>query len=86
MADVRRILRLALILIVSLGADPLTAQVIVSQGTNISADVSADGAIAMDLLGNIWAVPEGGGRAELLVDSIVPSSLPRWSPAGQKIL
>lgn len=40
----------------------------------------------MDLLGNIWAVPQNGGQANLLVDSLVPSSRPRWSPDGQTIL
>ncbi len=86
MANEHRITRLLLILVAGLGANPLYGQVFVAQGTNISADIAADGAIAMDLLGNIWIVPAGGGQAALLVDSLVPSSRPRWSPDGQKIL
>jgi hypothetical protein len=63
------------------------AEVTLSEGTNLSADVSPiDGRIAMDLLGSIWVVPPGGGAAEKLGDGLQPAARPRWSPGGDKIL
>lgn len=63
------------------------AQIVISEGTNISADVSsADGRIAFDLLGTIWIVPGYGGDAKELANTVLPARLPRWSPGGQQLL
>ncbi len=35
----------------------------ITRADNLSVTVAADGRIAMDLLGDIWVVPAGGGRA-----------------------
>ena len=72
----------ALLLIRSVCAD-----VIVTQGTNIGADVfPGDGRVAMDLLGNIWILPARGGQAQSMTDGLLPARQPRWSPDGSKIL
>ncbi len=66
---------------------PCKAQLILSEGTNLAADVSeVDGRLTMDLLGSIWIVPAGGGPAEILGDNLLPARRPRWSPDGKQIL
>lgn len=63
------------------------AQLLLSQGTNLAADVSpVDGRLAMDLLGGIWIVPADGGQAEVVGDNLLPARRPRWSPNGGRIL
>lgn len=60
---------------------------VLSQGTNLAADVSAfDGRLAIDLLGSIWIVPADGGQAKILSDNLLPAGRPRWSPDGGQIL
>ena len=60
---------------------------VLSQGTNLAADVSAfDGRLAIDLLGSIWIVPAGGGQAKILSDNLLPAGRPRWSADGGQIL
>ena len=54
----RRLLPAILIL---LGAASVHAQVTLTQGTNFSVDVAADGQLAIDLLNNIWILPSNGG-------------------------
>ena len=62
-------------------------QLLLSQGTNLAADVSSvDGRLTMDLLGGIWIVPADGGRAEVVGDNLLPARRPRWSPNGEQIL
>ncbi len=80
-----RIWRSLLLLIVC--AAPAEADVVLSQGTNLAADVSAlDGRLAIDLLGSIWIVPADGGQAKILSDNLLPAGRPRWSPDGGRIL
>ncbi len=62
-------------------------QVVLSQGTNISADVSpTDQRVAMDLLGSLWVMSARGGDAQIVSDSLLPVRHPRWSPDGRQIL
>ncbi len=68
-------------------AAPCQAALVLSQGTNLNADVSAiNGQIAIDLLGNIWSVPANGGQAKILSNHLLPASRPRWSLDGTHIL
>jgi len=68
-------------------ATPAEAEMVLSQGTNLAADVSAfDGRLAIDLLGSIWIVPADGGQAKILSDNLLPAGRPRWSPDGGQIL
>jgi dipeptidyl aminopeptidase/acylaminoacyl peptidase len=63
------------------------AEIMVTGARNLSIDVSAaHGRIALDLQGGIWALPEGGGQAELLADAPYRLTQPRWSPDGHRIL
>lgn len=71
----------------SLAAPATPAQTILSEGTNLSVDVSPiDGQIAMDLLGSIWVVPPAGGAAEKVSNGLQPAARPKWSPTGERIL
>jgi Tol biopolymer transport system component len=56
------------------------------EGTWMSCDVSPDGTrLVFDLLGDIYHMPLGGGRAELLSGGISWESQPRYSPDGKTI-
>jgi imidazolonepropionase-like amidohydrolase/Tol biopolymer transport system component len=56
------------------------------EGTWMSCDVSPDGAsLVFDLLGDIYHMPSGGGRAELLSGGVSWESQPRYSPDGKSI-
>jgi Tol biopolymer transport system component len=73
------------------GAAALTAQatpttVVLTEGTNIAADLSPDGrTITFDLLGRIWILPRGGGAATVLTDEYGDARQPAWSPDGRRI-
>ncbi|NNF40261.1 MAG: amidohydrolase family protein [Woeseiaceae bacterium] len=57
----------------------------ITRADNLSVAVAADGRVAMDLLGDIWIVPAGGGRAEALTEGLLSARRPRWSPDTSKI-
>jgi len=59
---------------------------IVREGTNIQADVRADGWVVTDLVGGLWLVPPGGGAAERLANKLHPARSPRFSPDGQSLV
>jgi hypothetical protein len=69
-----------------LAVAPATSQVTITEGTNLTVDVAADGRLAMDLLGSIWVLPEKGGNAEPLATGTMSVARPRWSPAGDAIV
>lgn len=78
---------IGLMLALGLGAPPAMGQIVLKEGTNLSADVApSHGRIAMDLLGSIWILPPGGGAAEQLSDGLQPAVRPKWSPQGDRIL
>ena len=62
------------------------AEVYLTEGTNISVDVSADGRAAIDLLGGLWILPAAGGEAEALQDGLRPAQRPRWSPDADALV
>ena len=45
---------------------PAAAQTTISRGTNLSVDATRDGRLAIDLRGDIWIVPGGGGDAQAI--------------------
>jgi imidazolonepropionase-like amidohydrolase/Tol biopolymer transport system component len=58
-----------------------------NEGTWMSLDVSPDGKeIVFDLLGDIYTLPVGGGKATLLRGGHAFEVQPRYSPDGSKIL
>jgi WD40 repeat protein len=74
-------------LITSLVPFVVSAQTILTEGTNIHADASTvDGSIAFDLLGSIWILPANGGEARELPNTVLPARSPKWSPSGEYIL
>lgn len=82
-AVLRRFLTAILIV---LGAASAHAQVTLTQGTNFSVDVAADGRLAIDLLNNIWILPPKGGRARAITQSPISARRPRWSPSSQAVV
>ncbi|HEY4597106.1 MAG TPA: amidohydrolase, partial [Thermoanaerobaculia bacterium] len=58
----------------------------VTEGTWLSVDVSPDGKeVAFDLLGDLYAVPIGGGEARALTHDVAWQMQPRYSPDGKTI-
>ncbi len=57
-----------------------------TKGTWMSLDVSPDGqTIVFDMLGDIYSMPIGGGKATALVTGMSFDAQPRFSPDGKKI-
>ncbi len=52
----------------------------------MNVDVSPDGRIIMDLLGGVWVLPPGGGKAEAIDAGPLPAARPRWSPDAAAIV
>jgi hypothetical protein len=67
-------------------ASAAQSQVTLTEGTNFTVDVAADGRLAMDLLGSIWVLPANGGNAEPIATGLLSVARPRWSPGGDAIL
>ena len=63
-----------------------TAEVYLTQGTNISIDVTSDGRAAIDLLGGIWLLPAAGGEAIAIQNGQRPARRPRWSPQADALV
>lgn len=75
------------IALLMLAAAPISADVVVTDGSQFSVDISPrSGEIAIDLMGNLWTLPESGGPAIRLTRQLSPVSRPRWSPDGSRIL
>lgn len=64
---------------------PGVANETITRGNNLSVDASTDGRIAMDLAGDIWTVPLGGGEAYSITSDLKSAQRPRWSPDASKI-
>ncbi len=62
------------------------AQITVTRGASLSVDVSKDGRLAIDLRGDIWIVPGGGGDARQLTQNLKSVQRPRWSPDSEQLV
>ncbi len=80
---IRTLVLIAAVLGVAL---PSEGQVTISRGKNLSVDVAEDGRLAIDLLGDVWIVPGGGGEARQLTQDLKSVQRPRWSPNGDQIV
>jgi len=78
--------RLLPAILILLGAASAQAQVTLTQGTNFSVDVAADGQIVIDLLERVWIIPSTGGQARPVASGSTPAQRPRWSPNSQSIV
>lgn len=57
------------------------------EGTWISVDISPDGkTIVFDLLGDLYTMPFGGGKATRITDGMAYDTHPRYSPDGKSIV
>lgn len=58
-----------------------------TEGTNICARVSPDGAtVAFDVYAMLWLMPLAGGPARRLTDDIFEIAQPDWSPDGKSLV
>ena len=57
-----------------------------TRGANLAVDVANDGRLALDLVGELWTVPLGGGAAEKMLDDAGSVSRPRWSPDASQLV
>jgi len=58
----------------------------ITRGSNLAVDASTDSRLLMDLAGEAWVVPLGGGEAQKLFDEQGMLQRPRWSPNGSSIV
>lgn len=57
----------------------------ITRGSNLAVDVATDGTLVMDLAGNLWTVPPGGGEATGVTQELDSARRPRWSPDASRI-
>src|SRR5688572_18059931 len=63
------------------------AEFTTTRGTWMSLDVSPDGqTLVFDLLGDLYTLPIGGGKATRLTSGFAYDAQPRWSPDGKRIV
>ncbi|MDH5456970.1 MAG: hypothetical protein OEY37_12905, partial [Gammaproteobacteria bacterium] len=79
--------RLATCCVLLLGLASIAGQAdeTITRGSNLSVDITADGRLAMDLAGDIWAVPHTGGDATRVTNAPGAAQRPRWSPDGLRL-
>ncbi|MFF1955682.1 amidohydrolase family protein [Streptomyces sp. NPDC058220] len=65
----------------------VTRTLTLSEGTNMAAALSPDGAgFAIDLLSAIWLVPGDRGEAVRLTGDLQDATQPQWAPDGSRIV
>ncbi len=70
----------------SFGAQAMTAQLDVTEGTWLNVDVSPDGqSVLFDLLGDIYQMPIDGGEAVALTSGLAWDMQAQYSPDGRRI-
>src|SRR5438128_1680982 len=61
--------------------------VTINEGTNFAVAASPDGkTIVVDLLGSLWTIPAGGGRATRITDELLEARQPSVSPTGKQVV
>jgi YD repeat-containing protein len=64
-------------------AEPGSVSVTVTEGTNVTAAAAPDGSVVIDLQGQLFRVPDGGGAAERLTTVEDEAALPDVGPDGR---
>jgi len=62
------------------------AQTTITRGASLSVDAAKDGRMAIDLHGDLWIVPGGGGEARQLTQNLKSVRAPRWSPDSDRLV
>jgi len=62
------------------------AQITITRGASLAVDATGDGRLAIDLRGDIWIVPGGGGDARQLTQNLKTVQRPRWSPDAEQLV
>jgi dipeptidyl aminopeptidase/acylaminoacyl peptidase len=76
----------ALILLILTFSFEASAQITITRGANLSVDAARDGRLAIDLRGDLWIVPGGGGDARQLTRDLKSVQRPRWSPDENQLV
>jgi len=76
----------ALILLGLAFAFEADAQITITRGAGLSVDAAKDGRLAIDLRGDLWIVPGGGGEARQLTQDLKSVQRPRWSPTDDRLV
>ena len=63
-----------------------SAQITITRGASLSVDAAKDGRLAIDLRGDLWIVPGGGGEARQLTQDLKSVKRPRWSPGDDRLV
>ena len=58
----------------------------ITRGGNLAVDVASDGRLALDLVGQLWTVPLGGGVAAKVLEDAGGVARPRWSPDAMQLV
>lgn len=72
-----------LVLLLTAGAGK--ADETLTRGNNLAIDVADDGRVIMDLAGDLWIVPQGGGAATRVTEDLTSAQRPRWSPDRSRL-
>ncbi len=75
-----------LLLLLGLASSAGHADETITRGNNLSMAVAPNGALAMDLAGDIWTVPLAGGEATSITRGLGSAQRPRWSADGSRLV
>jgi hypothetical protein len=78
--------RVSVALLLLIAVEPCVAQATLTRATNFNVAIASDGRLAIDVLGDIWVLPAGGGMAVAITDTELPARRPQWSPDTSAIV
>ena len=81
----RLLAAIATTLLLTASAASSVADETITRGNDLAVDASTDGRLVMDLAGDIWMVPLGGGEATPVTKDLASAHRPRWSPDASHI-
>lgn len=81
----RLLAAIATTLLLTASATSSVADETITRANNLAVDASTDGRLVMDLAGDIWMVPLGGGEATPVTRGLASAHRPRWSPDAMRV-